>query len=521
MRLTQVKINYTMALEDVNCVTNILKRESVAQKIEWEEIIMKKRLLMCFLLCVVLTACGEKKENSLPQEEEPISSCTPMLTPTPTSMPTPTPAVAGYDGSEVTIVFYHTLLGKNLQAVLNDCIDDFNRYYPNITIEHYSVGSYHDVCNQISTEITVGNQPNVAYCYPEHVALYNTMQVVVPLDDFIESDILVERADGSLEYFGLSETQKGNFIPGLYQGGKQYGDGRMYTLPFSKTTEVLYYNKTFFEEHGLKVPATWDEMEAVCARIKEIDPTCIPLGYDDESSWFITACEQQGVPCFSETEDHYLFDNATARGIIKEFRNWYQNGYLTTQNILGLYTSSLFTSYSATKCYMSIANSASARFQRPYGINGQYPFEVGIAMIPQYDPENPKIMTTGPDLCIFQQGNPQEVAASWLFVKYLTTNTEAQAMFSYNSGFMPVTESVLSHAGYLGFLSLADGGDGIQALALCTALAQWDAYFAVPAFSDLGYAKLAVGNAMVDCLIADSEVEIRQIFKNAIFDLTQ
>ena len=62
----------------------------------------------------------------------------------------------------------------------------------------------------------------------------------------------------------------------------------MYTLPMSKSTEALYYNKTFFEKNGLSVPTTWDEMEAVCARIKEIDPACVPLGYDSEANWFIT-----------------------------------------------------------------------------------------------------------------------------------------------------------------------------------------------------------------------------------------
>ncbi|MGN1163709.1 MAG: hypothetical protein ACI4S4_02760, partial [Candidatus Ornithospirochaeta sp.] len=70
----------------------------------------------------------------------------------------------GYDGSPVTITFYHTM-GSNLSEVLAQYIEEFNKLYPNITVNATQVGSYDDVRDQISTEITVGSQPNIAYCY--------------------------------------------------------------------------------------------------------------------------------------------------------------------------------------------------------------------------------------------------------------------------------------------------------------------------------------------------------------------
>ena len=197
----------------------------------------------------------------------------------------------GYDGSEVTIKFYHTM-GANLREVLERYIVEFNKLYPNIHIDHEQVGGYDDVRDQIKTEITVGNQPHIAYCYPDHVALYNLAKAVVTLDSLIESDVTVTRADGTTETLGLTDAQVADFIQGYYEEGKQFGDGKMYTLPLSKSTEVLYYNKTFFTEHDLKVPTTWEEMEEVCAQIKAIDPDSIPLGYDSEANWFITMCEQ-------------------------------------------------------------------------------------------------------------------------------------------------------------------------------------------------------------------------------------
>ena len=220
---------------------------------------MKKRILSLLLAVLLmlsaglLSACGQQpSEPSAPADE-------------PGSEPTAEPEGAvsnfivpegGYDGSEVTITFYHTM-GANLTEVLDLYSPEFNKLYPNIHIEHQQVGNYDDVRDQISTEITVGNQPNIAYCYPDHVALYNLAGAVATLDDLIDSQIEVARADGSTEILGLTDEQKADFIAGYYEEGRQFGDGLMYTLPFSKSTEVLYYNKTFFDEHGLTVPTTW------------------------------------------------------------------------------------------------------------------------------------------------------------------------------------------------------------------------------------------------------------------------
>ena len=406
----------------------------------------------------------------------------------------------GYDGSEVTITFYNTM-GANLREVLDAYIVEFNKLYPNIHIEVTQVGNYDDVRDQVSTEITVGNQPNIAYCYPDHVALYNLAKAVVTLDDLIASDITVTRADGTTEILGLTDEQKADFIEGYYEEGKQFGDGLMYTLPLSKSTEVLYYNKTFFEENNLTVPTTWDELEAVCAKIKEIDPNSIPLGYDSEANWFITMTEQLGTPYTSAEGDHFLFDNAENHAFIKMFNEWYAAGYLTTQTLYGAYTSGLFTSTTEVKSYMSIGSSAGATYQRPAAnADGSYPFEVGIATIPQANAENPKVISQGPSLCIFQKSNPQEVIASWLFVKFLTTNVNFQAEFGMASGYVPVLKSVAENPIYAEFINSADGGSFISALSAKVCLAQADAYYTSPAFNGSSEARDQVGALLTKCL---------------------
>ena len=429
--------------------------------------------------------------------------------------------LGGNDDGKVTITFYHTM-GENLRTVLDQYIEEFNKLYPDITIEHSQIGSYDDVRDQIKTELTVGNQPNIAYCYPDHVALYNLALAVKTLDEYIASTETVTRADGTTEILGLTQDQINDFIPAYYEEGREFGDGLMYTMPFSKSTEVLYYNKTFFDENNLKVPTTWDELEEVCAQIKEIDPNSIPLGYDSESNWFITMTEQLGTPYTSATGDHFLFDTAENRAFCMEFREWYLKGYVTTQEILGSYTSSLFTSKETTKSYMSIGSSAGATHQRPTkGDDGQYPFEVGIAPIPQANPSNPKVISQGPSVCIFDGHSAAEEEASWLFVKFLCTSVEFQADFSMASGYVPVIKSVSEDPEYAKFLAKANGGDYIAALSAKVCLEQADAYYVSPAFNGSSDARDQVGILLQACLLIDKNVadpaaEIKKLFEAAV-----
>ena len=168
------------------------------------------------------------------------------------------PALDGvYDGSSVTITFWHTM-GQDNKALLEDAIARFNEVYPNIKVEHMSYGDYDEVFNQIRTKLTAGKQPNIAYCYPDHVATYNRSESVITLDELIANTNVIE---SSGEMMGFTQAQLDDFIEGYYNEGKEYGDGKMYSLPFQKSTEVLYYNKTVFEANGLEAPKTWDDVE--------------------------------------------------------------------------------------------------------------------------------------------------------------------------------------------------------------------------------------------------------------------
>ena len=468
-----------------------------------------KKIISSILLAVLLVTCMAGALTSCGGGKKPVADFV---------MPE-----GGFDTeTPVTIKFYHSM-GAALQEILNETIVEFNKIYPNITIEHESLGDYDGIRNQIKTEIAVGGQPNLAYCYPDHIALYNKAGAVQTLDVLIEDPT-----------YGFTAEQLADFIEGYYNEGKTFGDGKMYSLPLSKSTEVLYYNEEALIAAGVvdadgnaAPPKTWDEMAIACEKLKnKFGESCIPLGYDSESNWFITMCEQYGSPYTSATGENFLFDNETNRNFIKMFREWYQKKWVTTEALSGGYTSALFTGESSsgdavsTRCYMCIGSTGGATYQQPNMTNGKYEFTVGIAPIPQVDVNNPKVISQGPSVTIFKKDNPQEVLASWLFAKYLATNVEYQARVSMNNGYAPVIKSVTENEVYANFLASAST-ENIQAYAVKVALEQEAAYYASPAFNGSSVAREQVGLLIQKCFTLEAtpenlDAKIKEAFADCI-----
>lgn len=436
---------------------------------------------------LAMTACGEETVSGVTTADVPVTA---------------------YNGEEVTISFYHCM-GAALRDILTDGIADFNKIYPNIKVLSTSFGDYPGVRDQISTELASERAPSLAYCYPDHVALYNKSNTVLPLDAWISSTATASNGD----LMGMTAEQVADYNPTYWGEGKIYDEaGTMYTLPMLKSTELLYYNKTYFEENNLKVPETWDEMEQTCAKIMEIeaakeaeakktDPNakrpCIPLGYDSGANWFITMTEQLNSGyTTAEKGNYFTFNNETNREFVQRFRSWYEKQYVTTEETYGSYTSELFTQVdpAKTKCFMCIGSSAGAGYQTPALMQDgkTYPFELGIAMIPQQDTvenleaagKKPTMISQGPSICLFKKQDAQEVAAAWLFAKYITSNHKFQAKCSMNNGYTPAVLSITENSTYKTFLDNANKGNKYsQAAAVNLTLAMKDYYFVSPAFN--------------------------------------
>ncbi len=453
------------------------------------------------LLALGLASCGESSGGNTPSKPS-------RTFEVPEEFDTETP---------VTVTFWHTM-GDNLQKPLNEAITAFKTFYPNVTIEHQQVGGYNDVRSQIITNIGTKGYPTMAYCYDDHVALYNEAQITVPLNN-LQSDSKYGLGGSEVKFKSIA-PKADDIIAGFRTSTSTFGDGNVYTMPFLRSTEALFYNKTFFTEHNLTVPTTWDELWATCAKIKEIDPASTPLGYDSDSNLFITLAECYGYDYTTsngeDAEDHFLFNNEGMRGLLKDLKGYYDKGYFTTQAIYGGYTNTLLTDVSLkSKAYMTVGSTAGATYQ----VNADGAFETGVAALPHG--KNTKTISQGPSLVFFNKTNKQETLAAWLFTQFLLTPT-VQAAFALVSGYLPVTTPATQVPAYTEFLAKAAGNKvGIAALTTQQALAQASSYFTSPVFVGSSVARDEVGNLIANIMqkatAGDTlEDQIKKYFDDAI-----
>ncbi len=96
---------------------------------------------------------------------------------------------------------------------------------------------------------------------------YVSKGLLTPLSQFYTNGSLVDPsydiddiADAYLQNGGIVGGKKG------YMPGKS---GAMYGVPFGAETSILAYRKDIFEEQGLEVPTTYDELREVMAKLKE------------------------------------------------------------------------------------------------------------------------------------------------------------------------------------------------------------------------------------------------------------
>lgn len=352
---------------------------------------------------------------------------------------------------------------KTQTDIYKQAIEDFRQLYPNITVTLRLYTNYGDIYNDVITNISTGTTPNVCITYPDHIATYLTGDnVVVPLDDLF-ADEQYGLGGSELLYEGPTPEE---IVPQFLEECRL--GGAYYAIPYMRSTEACYINKDFVEALGYEVPdvLTWDfiwEVSEAAAATKGADgvyslngqKVLIPFLYKSTDNMMIQMLRQQGAGYSTQTGDVQLF-NDTTTGLLLDIADHTAKGAFSTFKISGYPANFL----NAGQCVFAVDSTAGSTWMgcdaplMDIAADEVVDFDTEVRMVPQFDPENPQMISQGPSICIFNKEDPQEVLASWLFAQYLLTD-EVQIAYSQTEGYVPVTTWAQNDAGYQDYLSRA------------------------------------------------------------------
>ena len=147
----------------------------------------------------------------------------------------------------ITLQFFYPVgVAGPLAQAIDGYVADFNATHDHIQVEPVFTGGYSENMARATAAILSGQPPDVAILLG--IDIYSLIQTegIIPLDDYIASE-------EGLDIDDFFDAFMANNI----------ADDQVWSIPWQRSTPILYYNKDAFAEVGLDPdtpPATWEEL---------------------------------------------------------------------------------------------------------------------------------------------------------------------------------------------------------------------------------------------------------------------
>jgi multiple sugar transport system substrate-binding protein len=242
-------------------------------------------------------------------------------------------------------------------------------------------------------------------------------------------------------------------------------DGSHYAIPFMRSTEACYVNKTYVEALGFTLPETltwdfvWEVSEAAMATdadgnyLVNGQQVMIPFIYKSTDNMMIQMLAQKNAGYSTDAGDVLLFNDTTRQLLCTIAEHGKTKAFSTFK--ISSYPANFLD---AGQCIFAVDSTAGATWMgtdaplSDISADKIVSFETAVMMVPQFDATNPKMISQGPSICVFNKKDSQEVLASWLFAQYLLTD-DVQIAYAETEGYIPVTSRAQQSESYTDYLS--------------------------------------------------------------------
>ena len=321
----------------------------------------------------------------------------------------------------VTITIWNTYYSAQQEA-FQKMVDTFNASQDMITV-NYEVQAYQDYDTNLLNAVRNGEGPNITNRYTSTAAQYVNDGLIANLQPYIDDPTI-----------GIPNYST-SLIGKVYNEASQWGQGSIYVFPILETSEVLYINMDIYNELGLSVPKTWEELTENCKKIYEAKG--MPgWGSDSETDTMIDRVMQLGSGYINAETLEQEIDEEAFKTALAWYAEGIKDGYFRMAGAdmyhSGPFTNGLVASY--------IGSSAGSSYVIPY-----CDFELKVTCIPQSGSETFAPAWGGGWVCF--DSTPEENLASYIFMKYILTNEDnACADFCLVFGAVPVYKEALNSA---------------------------------------------------------------------------
>ena len=321
-------------------------------------------------------------------------------------------------------MYFPVNVGGSAAALIDAMTQDFNAENPDIHVDAVYTGNYDDTVTEIQSAIQGGNAPDLFVSLATQRFTMADTKMAMPLDELIAAD-----PEG--------QAFIDDFIDGFMLDS--YVDGSIYSIPFQRSTMVMYYNKDAFREVGLDPdapPATWDELVEYGLKLTNENRKGVGLALNSGSAqWGFTGFSLQnctnGVGLMSADGKHIYFntpENVEALQFWLDLQNKYEimnKGIvqwtdLPTQFLAG----EVAMIYHTTGNLTNIKNNAT--------------FDFGVCFLPAGRQWGAP--TGGGNFYITNGISEERQQAAWKFIKFCCS-TERAAQWSIDTGYVATRES--------------------------------------------------------------------------------
>ncbi len=318
-------------------------------------------------------------------------------------------------------LYYPVHLAGPLVKEVEAIVKDFQKENPDIRVEPVWGGNYWQNMQKTMGALQAGNPPDVAVHLAVDVVTLTDLDAVIPLDEFVEQE--------------GGEAFLADFFPGFLNDLKT--DGKVYAIPFQRSTPILYYNKGLFEKAGLdpaSPPANWQELVDIATKLTVRDDSGTTTQWGvliPDDPWLLMSFMlQNGGRTHSEDFKEVYLDEEAA---IEALQFWVDMA--TNKKIMPVHKSfpEAVQDFVAEKGAMLIHSTGNLRFVRESAN-----FEWGVAFLPEN--KERAVAIGGAGLFIFKDIPREKQEAAWKFIKF-ATSAEIQARWSKGSGYIATRQS--------------------------------------------------------------------------------